>query len=372
MENKNLDIAYKALDLIRVCFEKPSEPPYIPDSTEYEPLYAVSKSLGITALSAYALKKQGVIIPDYEIALARAQQRSLLLDAEYKRISEKLTASNIRHVPVKGIVIKKLYPAVGLREMSDIDIWFDDSRAEDVRRIMTDFGYETVYFETSKHDVYIMPPRFCVEMHRRLVDDDVIPASLAYYREKWDTLTRDCGNGCESALSHEDTYVYEIVHAYKHYLIAGIGVRLLLDVRVMLDKWSDDLDMAYIEQECRKLGVVDFEKLVRRISLRLFERKSLSQEDTERLDEFLSTSVHGSMKRYYANAIDLCSNKRSYVFSRLKMTDKQLEGHPVLIRHRSLRPLYFPVRLAKALIERPKLLRTEIKTLYRHKNNGDK
>lgn len=370
MENVILCTAYEALDLIKCCFEPEKEIPSVPQNNySCDQLLSVSESLGIASLTAYALKRQGAVTPDSKLILARAQRRNLLLNAEYNKISNELKKRRVVHLPLKGIILKDLYPSVGLREMTDIDIWFDADRSDDVKAVMESLGYSAKYFGVSKHDVYTKPPMFCVEMHRQLIDSDVLPESVDYYSEQWDRLIREKKEG-EYGLTqrHEDFYIYVIAHAYKHYLIAGIGVRLLLDVYVMLQKWND-MDLSYIKQECRKQGFAEFEDLARRISIHLFDREKLGQEDSEHLDDFILSGVHGNTKKYYQNAIGQSESKQAYIRSRLKTTDKQLENHPFLLRHKVLRPLYLPVRFIDALFKRRKLLRTELKTLYRFKKD---
>ena len=373
MDSIDIKTAYEALDPVQECFGARSTDTTYSTDTKFsleilslERLYAASKAMGITALLAYALRKRGIRDSQFRTALAIAQRRALLLDAEYKKISNALCAHGIRHLPMKGIVIKSIYPSVGLREMSDIDIWFDPSHAEDVKNIMSGLGYNAKYFGVSKHDVYLKPPMFCVEMHRIVIDTDVLPESAAYYNEQWEKLNCACKED-EFVLtqSREDFYVYVIAHAYKHDLIAGVGVRALLDIYVMLLKW-EDLNMSYILQECRKLGIADFELLVRRLALHLFDRDALDQEDKDRLDQFVLSGVNGNMNRYYSNALDHSDGKRSYILSRLRTTDEQVKDHPFLLRHKALRPLYFPLRLAKAILKRPKLLSTELKILAKY------
>ena len=145
----------------------------------------------------------------------------------------------------------------------------------------------------------------------------------------------------------------------------------MLDIYVMLQKWGDSLDMAYIADECQKLGTADFEALVRRLATRLFDRDQLDKEDRARLDEFIGAGIHGNMGRYYSNAINKSRSKRAYILSRIQTTDKQLEEHPVLSRHKVLRPLYFPVRFVEAVIRRPGRLSAELKTLLHKKKDGD-
>lgn len=371
MKKYDPELAYAALALAGECLEKKQ---LIEDRTleelSLEQLHAVSDSLGIAAMTAHALNKRGVKDDSFKLTLAQSQRRDTLLEAEYYDISDKLKAAGIRHLPLKGIVLKDLYPAVGLREMSDIDIWFDASRAGDVKSIMTESGYSVKHFDKSKHDVYTKPPIYCVEMHRQPIDVKAVPESLDYYEKQWARLIRECGDDVyQLKQSREDIYIYVVTHAYKHYVISGIGVRVLIDIYVMLCDWGDNLDFSYIEEECGKLGISDFESLVRRLSRNLFDRDNLSQDEKDRLDEFVRSSVHGNIKTYYVRAIGKSKSRASYVLSRFKTSESQLQNHPVLQRHKILRPFAFPVRLTDALIKRRKMLKTELKTIIKPNKN---
>lgn len=41
----------------------------------------------------------------------------------------------IWYLPLKGIILKEFYPSVGMRQMSDNDILFDEAFAEQVRGV---------------------------------------------------------------------------------------------------------------------------------------------------------------------------------------------------------------------------------------------
>ena len=55
-----------------------------------------------------------------------------------------------------------------MRQMSDVDILFDASHANDVKEALESLGYTTESFGKGNHDVYHKEPVSNFEMHRDL------------------------------------------------------------------------------------------------------------------------------------------------------------------------------------------------------------
>ena len=53
-------------------------------------------------------------------------RKALLFDAERKGILDFMEQRGIWYLPLKGVVLKDYYPAVGMRQMSDNDILYDE------------------------------------------------------------------------------------------------------------------------------------------------------------------------------------------------------------------------------------------------------
>ena len=68
------------------------------------------------------------------------------MDIDKARLFERMEKGQIWYMPLKGTVIKELYPSIGMRQMSDFDILFDKKYAENVREIMLDLGFTCEHF----------------------------------------------------------------------------------------------------------------------------------------------------------------------------------------------------------------------------------
>ena len=65
----------------------------------------------------------------------------MLLDAEREQVFKEMDAAGIWHLPLKGSVLKSLYPKPWMRQMSDNDILFDPEYQSEVKDIMVKRGY---------------------------------------------------------------------------------------------------------------------------------------------------------------------------------------------------------------------------------------
>ena len=235
-------------------------------SLDLDELYMVSKHHQMTAIAAYALASAGISDSRFIEDQAKAIRKNIILDNDRRDILAAFEDAHIWYMPLKGIVMKNYYPEIGMRQMSDNDILFDASRAEEVRNIMEGLGFTTIHFGEGHQDDYQKPPVSHFEMHRMLFAPTADILFYEYYRDIEKKLI--VGKGYERYFSNEDFYIYMITHEYKHFTWNGTGLRSLLDTYVYLKKFRDTMDWNYIESEIRKLGVSEFEKKNRELAIK--------------------------------------------------------------------------------------------------------
>ena len=245
-------------------------------------LYEAAQTHMLCAAVGMALETAGVGDERFVRADALAQRKAALLEADSAAVREKLDEAGIWHMPLKGSVLKELYPRFGMREMADVDILFDAPRAGDVREIMEGLGFQTDSFGCFHDDAYTKLPVSHFEMHRTLFSEAAEPELHAYYADVRERLLPEEGSKYGLRFTDEDFYLYLIAHEYKHYTGGGTGLRSLLDVYVFLRAKS--LDEAYVAREAERLGIADFERKNRSLAFRLFDGEELTPEQRERLD----------------------------------------------------------------------------------------
>ena len=326
-------------------------------------IFKVAEKHMLAATVGTALETAGVRDQQFIIAVASAQRKTAMLDSDRKTVLDALERAGIWYMPLKGIVLKDLYPHFGMREMADNDILFDASRADDVKAVMENLGFITKKFGKNNDDVYIREPVSSFEMHRSLFDDILEKKKYAYYRNVRERLIPDEGRKYSFHFSEDDLYIYLLAHAYKHYARGGFGLRFLLDLYVYLKKKNIHPD--YIQQETEKLGIRAFEESGRQLALKLFDGKDLNEEDSKMLRYMLSSGAYGTVRNKADNRVAE-KGKLHYLLSRLTIPYPiMLRDYPVLKKAPVLYPAVWIWRLIYKFFSKRRTFMTEVKALFR-------
>lgn len=302
----------------------------------------------------------------------KAIRKLMLLDKERENIFKRLDEKGIWHMSLKGAILKDLYPIYGTRQMADNDILFDEKYRDEVRDIFTSLGYSIKSFNEGIHDVYHKNPIYNFEMHVSLFNKS-LPVFYNYYN-KLEPKYQYKDNTYERYMTKEDAYIYIVAHGFKHYSHSGTGIRTLIDLYVY--NASYDLNRNYIEEECKKLGIDDFEKRAMGIAYKLFDKPKyeLSLDEISFVDYFFSSCTYGTTSIRIENEINkikLEGHKHAkfyYVFRRafpsaswFRQYYEFLDKYPIFI------PFFSLYRFIKGLLTRTNTWTNEIKVVKKDK-----
>lgn len=149
--------------------------------------------------------------------------------------------NKIDFLPLKGCIIKPLYPSADMRSMSDIDILIKTGQYNTIHCLLTDNGY--IEYSESEHELIWKKDNCIIELHKSL-----IPINnkdyYSYYGDGW-KLAKKTNDGYRYDMSPEDTFVYMFTHYAKHYRETGVGIRQAIDLYVYCKHYSD-MDKNYI------------------------------------------------------------------------------------------------------------------------------
>lgn len=135
-----------------------------------------------------------------------------------------------------------------------------------------------------------------VELHFNLVSDNH-PTFFQYYGDGWKHAHKKEGMAYTYEMSIEDFFIYHIVHLAKHYKVAGTGIRSILDIYVLLEKYWDYYDWAYIQQEFTKMNLHIFAKNMIQLSQMWFGDLECTPILYEIESYMLSGGVYGRFDR---------------------------------------------------------------------------
>ena len=344
-----------ALIYLSACAVNSRKPdPALLADTDMDRLFELAVFHQMAGLADYALEDAGIYDQRFLTERAKAVYLESLYDREREALLSRLEEEKIRYLPMKGCLLKEEYPAPGMRQMSDNDILIDASRAEDVRAVMEELGFETNHFGGGHRDDYRKKPVLHFEIHRTLFEADFPgPVFSRYYQDIETRMIPDSEDSQGRHLSEEDFYIYMICHEYKHIAWGGIGLRALLDVYVYLKKYALTLDWEYIGRETEKLGIRSYERKNRRLAGKVFSKgdvSTLTKDEQDMLTYFVVSGVHGTMDHSIQNEARSMGVKR-YVFSRIFLPLPLVkENYPFFYKYKILLPvlpLYRLVRNAK-------------------------
>ncbi|MCC8162807.1 MAG: nucleotidyltransferase family protein [Lachnospiraceae bacterium] len=296
--------------------------------------------------------------------------KNALFDAERREVLAFLEKSGIWYLPLKGILLKELYPRPEMRQMSENDILIDSAGRKKVHDWFLSRGYKAESYQQSNHDAYRKKPVYNFEMHVSLFEYRHNRLWQNYYADIRERMLPDEGGMQGGHLSNEDFYIYIITHACKHHSDDGTGLRTLLDCYVYNKAKGDILNRPYIHNELTKLGVAEFEEAVRDLSQRVFGRpeqfdsSGLTEEEATLLGSFLFFGTYGTVHNHVRNRlkamdeIPTVRTKLRYLWGRLFPEMEIFKNYyPFFYRHRWLLPAGCIYRLVyKGIIHRKKML----------------
>ena len=331
-------------------------------------VYEAAQNHKLAAAAGMALESAGIRNPDFVQAVAKAMRKNALLDADRADLTQKLEEAGIWYMPLKGAILKDLYPRYGMREMADNDILVDAPRAKEVGSIMQELGFEVEQAGKDHHDEYMKPPVSNFEIHRMLFRGmDSEPCHL-YYRDVEKRLIPDKDGSFGRHFSTDDLYLYLTAHEYKHYRHGGTGLRSLLDTYVFLREYGKALNMDYVAAEAEKMGTAEYEKQSRELALHLFSGEALTEAEQEMLAYYAGSGAYGSYDQKIVNKInDFGGGSRGklrFFLSRLFMPMEDIRyAYPLVYRHKILLPFLYIYRIIIGLTSRRNVTLADLKAL---------
>ncbi len=376
------------------------------EAMDFDRVYRLAKSQTMEAVTFYGLelwpKSKTAVVPElwakWKNAREKAIRKNLLFDIEREKLFSFFEEAGIWYMPLKGAIMKELYPQPGMRQMADNDILFDEAYRDEVYEYMTGQGYGAKYYASdpeedllrkamySIHDIYFKEPIYNFEMHVALFGRNVNPKWRVYYKNVKERLQKDGEKDYGYHFREEDFYVYLIAHGYKHFSGGGHGIRNLMDVYVYLDK-EKVLDREYVDKELRELELFEHAQITNSLARRLFETdigklregiSGLSEKEQELLEICLSSGTYGTHKQWLRNELKKRNGKDNitfkdrikYLFRRLIPEEEiLLIRYPKLARKKYLQPLCVLIRMGEGVLCEPKRLWKELICLLKVKKN---
>ena len=326
-----------------------------PSLEELQSLYKLSKKHDLTHIIANALEKNGYLPDGSEAKKYFDKERNTAifryeqLAFEYARICQALDETSAPYLPLKGSVIRSLYPEAWMRTSCDIDILVPENRLDETKDALIEkLGYTcpenkkvneiSLYSENGVH----------LELHYDLTEGDRYGKKILSHIFDYTVKT---GNGNMLALTDEAFYFYHIAHMMKHFEFGGCGVRYFIDLWILNNKLPKNSQKR--DELLKKGDCLAFAKGMEKLCKVWFDGVQ-KDEQSQALEEYiLSGGTYGTMQNLVTTQQAKKGGKFRYILSRIFISNKELKlKYPALEKRPYLAPFYHIRRWFKPLFKR--------------------
>lgn len=270
----------------------------------------------------------------YEKAIVRESKQEFILSM----ISDAFTNAGIKHIPLKGSVIKFMYPSPDLRQSGDIDILTDTYSG--VEEIMTSLGFSRDDYKNDKHISYTQG-KMHVEIHSYLTD-----TKTDFCDDVWNNVKHIDGERYE--MTPEFLYVYLLLHLKTHIICGGAGIKLILDFYVLNQKCN--LDKEKINEFAKKAKVSNFMRYTEALVNSWFNGIDYKDQNVSILETLiLDSPVYGSFENYVKMHYNASSKTGNIINIIFLPYSRMVKAYPILKKAPFLLPFMWGYRIIRRL-----------------------
>lgn len=318
------------------------------NSAVLDSLCRLASAHDLTQVVGSALFKLGLSRDDTHYSFLRRAQidavyRVEQLNYELSRISELFEKNRIRHIPLKGSVIRAYYPQPEMRTSCDIDLLIEPADLERATTALCDvLKYQKG--KVGSHDVaFLSESGVSLELHYTLSEDKSHPKMKRVLSRVWDHALPEHEGAYLCHLDREFFVYYHLAHMVKHFEYGGCGIRTFTDLWILCHRaprFSDEK----LEQLLSEGGILTFAKYANMLSEMWFSNVHPNNAEDEALlstmhDYLLRGGIYGSTENRVTVGRIKKSGSAAYIGSRLFLPlDNMKYDYPILQKHAILLP----------------------------------
>ena len=182
---------------------------------------------------------------------------------EFLELFTHFRQENLRPLVVKGIICRNLYPKPDYRFSGDEDVLCGEAQFKKCHKAMIGFGMEPCSPSLDSYEVPYRKPDggLYIELHKTLFasDSDIFSDCNRLFDQAFDKAVDIEINGVPvPTLSYTDHMLYLILHAFKHFLHSGFGIRQVCDMVLFANAYGENVDWKYVLKKCKGIRADKF------------------------------------------------------------------------------------------------------------------
>ena len=319
-------------------------------------LYKFAKRQDLAHLIGDALEKNGFLLDGSEAKKHFLKERTLAVYRheqqryELEQICQVLEDEKIPFIPLKGSVIRDLYPEAWMRTSCDIDVLVKEEILDKASEILCRrLAYTTDNKRTINDLSLHSPSGVHLELHYDLTEGEKYGRDIL--SDIWSYTTPSQSKNYQLLLTDEAFYFYHIAHMVKHFESGGCGVRPFVDLWLLNTRLPFNAENR--EKLLQKGGFLTFAKVSEKLSQVWLDGAELDETGTALEEYILTGGVYGSMQNRVSVQQVKKGSKFKYILSRIFISNKELKlKYPKAGKYPVLIPFYHVVRWFKPLFNR--------------------
>lgn len=357
-------------------------PPEKPDGVSWEELFREAKRQNVFMVAYDSIKRLQNKPNDKQLAAWETRSNKLLTKSinqsvEIERLLDVFERDGIDVLPLKGYLLRDMYPTRELREMTDFDLLVKDDRSDRMKKVMTELGYEFAS-DVDHHAAYQKKPYVMIELHSKLLPDRY--GRKKYYRNIWSRVKNAAGKSHEFEMSNEDFLIFILVHFEKHYHNSGCGIRFLVDIFSILRTLGTELDKTYLQRELDKLKLRSFSDAVFCLERAVFYGGEISPDAQLLLNRMINFGIFGTDAGREKNMIEKLTPKNGnqkigklrYYFRIVFPPVTEMRcSYPVVDKAKFLLPVFWVLRGVKTIFCHPKRIGDQYHRIMSSEEDGN-
>ena len=232
----------------------------IPEDTDWEALFKESKAQAVAPMVFSCVAdqcKDREVFQQWKALTMASLHNNMSVQMQHGALHNLLTEHGIPYCIVKGCVAAKDYPDPLLRALGDVDFLISDEYWEQAQQVLTEDGFSVSGEEHTFHLTF-QKKKTIMEMHHEPfgLKGKGAQALLKIVPELIE----------KSTLVHCDTVIFRgpdafghgivlLLHAYRHLIDTGVGVRHLCDWATFISKFSNQEFIGVFKTRFEELGV---------------------------------------------------------------------------------------------------------------------
>lgn len=240
----------------------------VPCCLEWDQMLQLAEEQAIVGVMMHGLdclpkvQRPSQIVKLHWIGLTQIiKQQNAIMDTAVVELCKWLMTEKIRFMVVKGQTIAALYPFPDLRQSGDIDYIVHPNDWEKAYHLLCTKSLDGIQENNSEKHVEWQTDNIQYEMHRTLASFS-FPKHQQYWKrvveqEMWEKLwSAKIKEYPVPTLTPIYSVIYTFVHIFEHFIKEGIGLRQIVDWRVLMDniKFKKE-DVEMLELHLTNLGL---------------------------------------------------------------------------------------------------------------------